>query len=72
MKAKINVDKVVRSTVARLNIIRDCARTIATSSDPKAVSYAYVTLARNVNDIVETLRTFRNDTYKIVKLKVRA
>ncbi len=69
---QINVDKVIKSTVARLNVIRDSVRTIVASNDPEVVQHAYIALARNVNDIVETLRTFRNDVFKIVKLKVRA
>ena len=67
---EVKVDKVVKSTIVRLNIIVDATKVLSSTNDKRRAWEAYLTIARNINDIVSTLRLYRNDMYRLLKLKV--
>ncbi len=64
------MDKVIKSTKARLNIIRDAVNVLVNTPDKDRAKEAYIIISRNVNDIITTLRFFRNDMYQLLKLKL--
>lgn len=64
----ISVDKVVKSTAMRLRVISEASQKLRYADFDEARE-AYLIIARNVNDIIGTLRKFRNQCWKVLKMK---